>query len=234
MKGVCTINIDDVTKRIKVPKGPILITIFNHQKELMKKYDEIETSNGYEIPKPPYSIEDTKVQQRIKDMFWRMTEELSEAVETFPGQIELLNWKEYWATSTDIRHFFEELADALHFLVEASIIARVNPYTIQLKFSSELNNIPPSGFSPYEIREAVIVKISDTIFHMGYAANTLKNKPWKLTQMSTDITKFKKQLIQAWEMFILMWRYLSCDEKQIYLFYIKKNLVNKWRQETNY
>lgn len=222
-------NIDDVIKKIEIPEEPIIVAIFNHHRELMKKYDVIERKNGYYVPNPPYNLEDTKVQQRIKDMFWRVTEELAEAIETIPPEFQLFEWVQFWDTYPDIRHFFEELADALHFLVEASILVRLSLKEIQFNTLSD-NYRSLSGFS-HKVTMEIIAAI---IFKMGIAANTFKNKPWKLTQMPTDIVKFKKQLVDVWEHFINLWKYLGCNQKQVYIFYAKKNLVNQWRQKTNY
>jgi len=223
------VNIDDVIQKIEIPEGPVIVTIFNRHKKLMRKYDVIERKNGYCIPNPPYSLDNTKVQQRIKDMFWRVTEELSEAVEAIPTEFQLSEWAQFWDNQSNVRHFFEELADALHFLVEASILANLNPKEIKLD-SLSYSDRPLSEFD----LDGAIDKVATVIFKMGFAANTFKNKPWKLTQMPTDINKFKKQLVGVWDSFTELWWYLNCTQKQVYVFYAKKNLVNQWRQETNY
>jgi len=223
------VNIDDVLQRIEVPEGPIIVTIFSRHKELMKKYDVIERKNGYYVPDAPYNLDDTKVQQRIKDMFWRVTEELSEAIETIPTEFQLSEWTQFWDNQSTVRHFFEELADALHFLVEASILADLGPKKIELSSVSR-DDRPLSEFN----LGGVVDRVADIILRMGFAANTFKNKPWKLTQMPTDIHKFKRQLIEVWGFFDELWWYLNCTQKQVYVFYAKKNLVNQWRQETNY
>lgn len=217
-------------QKIEIPKGPIIVTIFNHHKKLMGKYDIIERKNGYCVPDPPYNLDNTKVQQRIKDMFWRVTEELAEAIETMPPEFQLSEWPQFWEANSFIRHFFEELADALHFLVEASILAGLNPKEIQLDSVLSSNNRPLSEFS----YKGVVNRTAKIILEMGIAANTFKNKPWKLTQMPTDITKFRGQLITVWLFFVELWWYLNCTQEQVYVFYAKKNLVNQWRQETNY
>lgn len=222
-------NIDDVVKEIEIPEGPIIVAIFNHHQKLMEKYDIIERKNGYYVPKPPHSLEDTKVQQRIKDMFWRVTEELAEAIETIPLEFKLAGWVECWDTEPQVRHFFEELSDALHFLTEASILAGLNP--MRIVFSNLLDS--NARFRALSL-PTVISRVTDIILNMGLTANTLKNKPWKLTQVSTDVAKFEDQLVEVWTSFIDLWNYLKCNQKHVYIFYAKKNLVNQWRQKTNY
>jgi len=221
------VNIDDINQKIVFPEH-LVVTIFEHQKKLMIKYHAIELKNGINYPSAPWNLDDRVVQYIIKDMFWRTTEELAEAVEIIPSLFHLKKWRVFWNTEVSIRHFFEELADALHFLVEASIIVGLEPRTeVEILFG------PPLKFNANDdlnIEEL----IADIIFSMGFAANVLKNKPWKQTQMPTDIEKFKNKLIATWRRFVILWQELGCSQEDVYVLYIKKHNVNVWRQNTNY
>ena len=221
-------NIEDIEKKIEIPEEP-LIVIFEMQRGLMQTYDQIERQNEFHVPSLPYYIDDVKVQARIKDMFWRTTEELAEAIETIPDLLWLSRWKEFWDAEVSIRHFFEELADALHFLVEASIIASLDPRT---------EVIPVFELRPvvFNINDDSNIEklIANVIFSMGLAANVLKNKPWKQTHMPTDVEKFKNKLIKVWSDFGVLWQELQCSLEDVYVLYVKKHDVNKWRQETLY
>lgn len=227
-------NIDDIIQKIDMPDGPVMVTIFQLQEQLMKEYDKIERQNGYIVPEPPYDLDDTKIQARIKDMFWRVTEELAEAVEVVPPLFQLSKWSKFWDTETEVRHFFEELADALHFLVEASIIAGLSPEEVGLVVEHHLLHNTSRTCSDELIVGQAKSLCSEVVYAMGIAANVFKNKPWKLTQMPTDKPKFKAKLTVAWGVFMRLWKILNCNQKQMYMLYAKKNLVNKWRQETNY
>lgn len=231
-------NIKDLIKEVKVPKGPIMSNIFSLQKELMVEYDKIERTNGYKIPFAPHSLDNDKVQARIKDMFWRTTEELAEAIEVLvapvgldriPLSLRLNNWTEYWHSHSDVGHFFEELADATHFLTEASIISGIDVAVID----TLLNNLQDKPRAPLN-QNSIYQTCSRVIFLMGSAANCLKNKPWKITQMPTDAFKFRTTVFSAWREFLELWHNLNCGSQELYLFYAKKNLVNQWRQKTNY
>ena len=167
----------------------------------------------------------------LKDMFWRTTEELCEAMEVIPNDETIANWKGRWENNADLRHFFEELADALHFLVEASIIAEMNENEI----SDVLSNIfaEPVLFNindDFDVR----LLVAEVIFSLGLAANTLKNKPWKQTQMPTDKTRFQQKLLVAWKDFAIMWNEMGFSLADVYVLYTRKHTVNTWRQETNY
>jgi hypothetical protein len=69
------------------------------------------------------------------------------------------------------------------------------------------------------------------------AANTLKNKPWKQTQVITDQDHFDEELMDAWHFFLrlLLIRFGPDDAAEAtYKLYFKKSEVNKFRQESNY
>ena len=76
--------------------------------------------------------------------------------------------------------------------------------------------------------------IANVVFSMGLAANVLKNKPWKQTHMPTDVEKFKNKFIKVWADFGVLWQELQCSLEDVYVLYVKKHDVNKWRQETLY
>jgi dimeric dUTPase (all-alpha-NTP-PPase superfamily) len=201
-------NIKDVSEEIKIPDN-IWIEIFNKQWELAQKYKEIE-SMGTLLETTEHNI-DTAVGQRwIKDFCWRVTEELAEAQEASIIYADI-------GDEDALLHYKEELIDALHFLVEMTQIAGYD-YTIA-KYTMSID----SSMSTW----------SDVVYSMGLMCNTLKNKPWKQTQMLTDRNKFKGYLEDTWDHMINL--LLSrMDEEEIYLFYFKKNKVNQFRQRSKY
>src|SRR6266550_4839551 len=112
----------------KLPEGDLLRALFNRQRELMRKYHFIEQANiegaiphGLNHEDPHASgldIQTKQAQQRLKDFFWRITEELGEAANTLKNK----PWK-ITHMVTDEVHFREELIDALHFFIEMMILA---------------------------------------------------------------------------------------------------------------
>ena len=112
-------NVDDI-------KGDVIPTdfskldrldlIFMRQHALMAKYIPIEVANDLcHTTDCPVDLNDKFGQARLKDFFWRTTEELTESCEANRIHPELRN------------HVLEELADALHFLVETNLLAGINP-----------------------------------------------------------------------------------------------------------
>jgi len=113
------VNVKDF-EDIQIPEGDMLQTIFDGQHELIAKYHEIEERRGALVIVPEYfgDLDLRYVQWRIKDLAYRMVEELTEATNTLKNK----PWKQSEVT-TDKLHFYEELADALHFYVELCITA---------------------------------------------------------------------------------------------------------------
>jgi hypothetical protein len=236
-------NIDDVDKKIVVPDmGKILPAIFAHQRELMARYHEIEVKNGANNPPEPWNIDDRFVQWRIKDLFWRATEEIAEAHECRPKTMPA-DPMGVWFESIPVRHFFEELIDALHFLTEASIMATVLPIGDEW-WNHEMDDIDArkkARKNDPHFRPDCVDTVGcnhmmafNFISSLGLAANCLKNKQWKQTQILTDRSRFEAHMMIAWKDFFRMWHEYGMRLEDMYVIYIKKATVNEFRQGSNY
>lgn len=237
-------NVDDVKdNEIQIPADhDIWPAIFQHQLDLYRKYFDIERQNGFYKPEVMFEpdnltivsrphIDDRRLQHWLKDMFWRTTEEIAEALEPMHGVILRNSWPTDQIDDPDIRHFFEELADALHFFVEASAILQFNPQ--QVYDTWKVSVIAWKGYNAITdngIRQAAM----DFILELGLSANCLKNKPWKTSHMPTDEPKFRTCVLRAWGAFSKLFQSVYCDLPMVYRLYFKKNQVNKFRQRTNY
>ncbi len=113
-------NIKDVDEKdINVPEEPCMFLpgMIAEQKDLLLKYKEIEG-----IPDWPMPFQDKQSQVWFKSFLWRTTEEISEAMEAL-----------HYIDVTDkaklihqhISHFFEEISDAIHFMLDVMIAADV-------------------------------------------------------------------------------------------------------------
>ena len=223
-------NINDVKEEIEVPKNFVDIwkAIFEKQQALADKYSDIEKM-GDLLQTTKNNVDTAKGQKWIKDFAWRVTEELAEAFEakelmardcdatdaskTLPEQLKLAD--EY------TKHFKEELADALHFLVELTIIAGYNHEIVTRLEDRPFEKVTEKDAWP-------------TVYKLGLLCNCLKNKPWKQTQMLTDRPKFEKYLEETWtEMLRLLFIAIGTNE-EIYIYYFKKNAVNQFRQRSKY
>lgn len=212
-------NVNDVESERS--EGDKLKVIFARQYELKDKYHHIEESQGvgYGILQgQEFNINEIKSQCLLKDLAWRVVEEITEATE---AQI-----------NHDDIHFKEELADALHFLTELCIQVGIGPATIAADIIVDqdedyLDNLfytpnMTKSNNPYNV-----------IQHIGLAMNCLKNKPWKMTHVLTDVEKFEDHLIDAYRAFC---KYLRCymTADTAFDFYFKKSRVNDFRVKSNY
>jgi hypothetical protein len=99
-------NIQDMKGR--KAEGDMLIEIFDAQRELMEKYG---TS-------PATDLNDPKNQKLIREFSGYVVEELMEAMNCLRNK----PWVKT-QTKTDEDHYYEELADAVHFFVELLVIS---------------------------------------------------------------------------------------------------------------
>jgi len=215
-------NVNDV-EEIEI-EGDMLEAIFAKQKSLMDKYHVIEEKQGvgYGILKGnPFDINEIRSQCLVKDFAWRFTEEITEASEG------LLNG--------ETAHFLEELADALHFITELCIMVEITPKDLIGEFLG-YNPDQDMFYKLFFVCGMPRKALPDTykpIYHMGLAMNCLKQKPWKQTHILTDQTAFKKHIIDSYRAFCEYMSHFE-DDKTMASYYFKKNVVNQFRQDTQY
>lgn len=212
--------------------GDKLVAIFNRQKELMNKYHDIEKRSGLlQTEDCPVNLNDKRGQARIKDFSWRIIEEVGEALDA-------LN------VHCDEEHFKEELIDGLHFLVELSILAGIEPkdvLPVEMVVEDYLNDMLEKLWEEHYVLlfqddnedEVISQIISDLVMYLGMMCNCLKNKPWKQTNMITDVEQFKSYLRKVWGVYIALLS-TRMDADEITDVYLKKSQVNKFRQRSNY
>ena len=249
------VNIRDFD--VEKVEGDRLDEIFKEQKALMEKYHDIEKATGLlQTDQVPVNIHDKHGQARLKDFAWRVTEELGEALEAFEIHSDIED------------HYDEELADALHFLVEMTILAGIDTQSLinevrelqengieisesekglhggfdkltLLYVSTALTDAQVSLFlsgSPEGKRDEdiVVYMTGKFIRELAKACNFLKNKPWKQSQMLTDVKRFRKQMAKTWQVFIQLAIEANITADRLFELYVGKNKVNKFRQRSNY
>lgn len=209
-------NIHDVEWN-ECPNNP-LEDIFERQCELMAQYCIIEKENGLRyVTDYPVNVHDRFGQATLKDFAWRTTEELAEAIEAY----EL----------GDFDHFQEELADALHFLVEFCIYAGVDPKMI-LRGATLQERM--DELTKHENYRGVSGQAFQVVIGLGLACNCLKNKPWKQSHVKTDLIKFQGLTTASFNAFLVLAKRAMMDAEKLYNFYFRKNKVNQFRQRSNY
>jgi len=218
-------NINDVKlEDLNTGSGDKLDRMFARQMELMTKYHSIEESNGLLIsPDIPVDIHSAKGQFRLKDFAWRITEELGEALEAFLKHPKIRE------------HYNEELSDALHFLIEFTILADIAPDTFKVGEMDKLDIIFSSAWVATSRQYFSLCRdVGRVVESLAVACNCLKNKPWKNTQMMTDVDYFKKKVVDVWFRFAELCQRSGINSSMLFDLYFRKSEVNKFRQRSNY
>ena len=69
---------------------------------------------------------------------------------------------------------------------------------------------------------------------LGEAMNCLKNKPWKSTPMQTDVQHYKEEIADAFHFFVELCILSGISPQDLFEIYMKKNVVNSFRQGSGY
>jgi hypothetical protein len=173
-------NIEDSTHvDVQEVKDPMK-HVFDKQLELMNKYKEIEG-----LPDWPLNLDLAEHQKIIKDFKQRGMEEIAEAIEGF--------------RHNEFLHYQEELIDALHFFVELAILSGAKWDTFKYHAYKKADKQNINGIY---YRTGVLTE------KWGLLMNTLKNKPWKQSQVLTDQRKYNILLNDAFTFYISTYVYI--------------------------
>lgn len=74
----------------------------------------------------------------------------------------------------------------------------------------------------------------DITYKLQIARNTLKNKPWKQTEMMTDESLYEVYVSEAWFLLFKFLSYSGFTAESVYNIYYKKNMVNRFRIKSKY
>lgn len=195
--------------------------IFSRQHALSQKYIDIETRNGLRwSPQMPVDLDDRFGQATMKDFFWRVTEELTESVQALIDHPD------------NPTHAIEELADTMHFLIEAYLLAGMAPSDLVsdegytgCKLAYLFNNETPT-----DLRAGAY----NVIHCIGCASNCLKQRPWKCTHQLLDRKQFTFWLRSAIHDLIPIFKLFGLTVDQVFTMYFKKSEVNSFRIRSNY
>jgi hypothetical protein len=221
------------------PTENYLLAIFTRQQELMNKYREIEKMPDV------FDLNTYVGQSWVKDFCWRVTEELAEASEHYQKILHICKFPmEHGESEMEISRqlFFEELSDALHFLVELSLIVGVDYQGFSdLTANSDLQTIMDcwdgGNDADMVVTDPSIIVHShmwDIVYELGLLGNCLKNKRWKQSPVLTDMSNLNKHLIRTFMALFGLLGFLKLDAKEVYVLYYKKSVVNKFRQDSGY
>jgi len=201
--------------------SPIAV-IFARQSELIEKYHPIEVEVlGRTVPKRPFDLHDPVCQEALKARAWWFTEEIGEAFDAL-----------HEANQTK---FLEEFSDALHFITELLIFAEVDPNRVHLSIMPKDWGVDMvEGVAGWE-HVALKLRAFAIIGELAMGMWQLRNKPWKRSQVLTDIEHFQQRLVIAYSGFLaLMIKHCNMDLEDIAVLYLRKSEVNRFRIRTHY
>lgn len=192
-----------------------LTEVFTHQRELIRRFDEIERMNGLlQHDAIPVFIDDIHGQKRLREFAWRFVEEMCEAHGAWDQYIMSQEENE----SEKLEAFRIELSDCFHFLVGLCILSGITP-------SMLINE------SPYhETEEDDVSRHLLPVLYVGWAMNQLKTRPWKIAQRKTDVREYRAAIRRAFFAFIdTAGIYYDINFNDLYDTYLKKMRINQQR-----
>lgn len=212
--------------------------MFERQEELAGKYTTLEygygmlhdslvrsTGDGEYHAKIPFDLNSRHGQDRIRKFMWYLTEELMEMCS---------------AEHKD-SHFFEELSDATHFMLELCIITGIGSERIlgrSFHDSCRLETYWSFYKGPYYSRPLGQHVDGDDVLrvirHLGKAASCLKMKPWKQTTVITDDSRFESHIKMAFLSLLEIARTTGMTHEEFFKAYYSKSEVNHFRIRTAY
>lgn len=255
--------------------------IFDLQKNLLNYYIGIE-----KLPRYPIDIDIRENQIILKDFIARVTEELGEGYESLDKLNKVV--QEYGLKTDEdfivnsIQNFNEEIADAIHFMVETMIFVNITPESL-LEYGKGLYReylkdvdskdaftdalylaffigkkklkklYMPFDFSGYQLlpnnpllflaggrlistkmQTILATDMWEVTYHLQIARNALKNKPWKQSEMQSDLRVFVEALVRAWYSMGMIFESHGFNVDSVVEIYYRKNLVNQFRIKSKY
>lgn len=208
-------NINDV-KNVPAITEPSSIAsgILSRQNKLEDFYWTLEKRH-----KRVFDLNERPGQIIIKDFLWRITEELGEALEADTKEHNLVK-------------IHEELADCLHFIAGLGIISDISDEFINgfMEFSYEI--VPQTN--PRPIPQLAPTAVSMFVQALGVMGNTLKMKPWKQTDVMTDVNYAKFCYRQLVKRFLEVCHAFGLTLPILWDLYYRKSEVNLFRIESGY
>jgi len=219
-------NVKDIQENLNLSTGDRVELMIAQQKHLMEQYHHIEAKFRF-TNQCPVDLDDSRGQLLLKDFAWRTTEEIAEALSALLDETD----------DSKVIHSQEEIADALHFLLEFTVLSGAEPYLVLMMgpdddlldalFYGASDQIADKGV-------AIITESAETIRQLGMVCHTLKNKPWKQTHMLTDKIEFYSRLIQTLQQFCRMSYAFGMGPEELFQMYFRKAKVNEFRQRSKY
>jgi hypothetical protein len=194
------------TENFKPLRGIDLKFIEEKQQEIKFKY-EPESKFLFDN----FDIDTYEDQEAFKRYAWRITEEITEALED----------------TEHIQHFKEEITDAFNFLIELYHL-----YGWRLKDLSPIE-IYTNLDKSFNL-EAVEKNSLELIKQLGLTCNLLKNRQWRQSQYLVDLLIFEERFKEVWKKFFWIIGACGMTKEELFDQWSLKYQVNNFRIESKY
>lgn len=222
-------------KKLEIPKvDNYFAEILLLQTKLMEEYKEIEK---WDV-NWPLDLNLKSSQLLIKDMIARAVEELAEAFESL--------------LEGNTGNYYEELADATHFIFETLILADLPVESIYknigILYDKSIKSESKVKIKGKDPLKDMFILVSNPLtgpeittwlwrvtFHLNLARNALRNKPWKQTEIMYNPEVFGDELSKALIQFFV--GFVSHPNSGIEKFfgdYYRKHRINLFRIKSKY
>jgi len=207
-----------------------LAEIFKRQLEFVKSLEPIYRDNLMFPGYYPLRLDSRDDQEHFRLLAWRCMEELCEAVECY---------YEYLDTESYEGKFAEEMADALHFLIELCIATGVTEGELVSGYEATILNpeVDQLHYCFWRIGNATEATIPERIGNVGYklglAMHQLRQRPWRTDDRPTNRTIFVGRMSATWYTFVTACKRAKIGPADIYNAYFAKSCINKIRRDEN-
>lgn len=187
---------------------------------IFQKQDELRQLFGV----PILNLDVPADQSLAREFAWNTIEEISEALEVVTG-------------SRNREHIKDEVADALSFYVELFIMCGISADDLKCSHTGsgdELENWFSIDKGNPKYRPFLRNEHSTFVEKLALAINKLKNRKWRKTNIQTNVFAFRRDLYMTFLSFTRLVRLFGLTADDMFLAYIRKVEVNKFRIESNY
>jgi|SRR5580692_6199114 hypothetical protein len=197
-----------------------LAEIFKRQAEYVESIRAIQEKNALAVPPYPLGIDNRAHQEIFRLLAWRFTEEVTEAIASFE------------TSSSWIAKFREEIADALHFLIELALAAGISEAELisgiggsslgNRDYLSEIfNDLAWAGSTP-GAGASVPTSWAAVIVALGFAMQNLRQRPWRTDHRPTNRKIFVAQMSSVLRSFIVACMHSGITADILYNAYFAK------------
>lgn len=220
-----------------------LAEIFKRQQEYCRSLAAAYQSNGLfdYSAEMPWSLDSRVDQEHFRLLAWRITEEITEAVEYHEMAID---HKKSWASVArgSASLFREEVADALHFLIELALatgvtegellsgVQRVEARPPTIDHLSYLFDCVAREYGTEDLKLTIPQAWAFVIYTLGHTMHLLRQRPWRTDDRRTDRKAWVMGMYTLFYAFVRACLKSEISADDLYEAYFAKAKINDARQ----